>query len=95
LAAGNAGAVLDRFAAPGVCPHINPQGAVKRADPALNAPGRLGNDMPGRQCDPPVFILFQEFLSFLNSHLVIIANFFDLYCPFFVLTFQSKEELAN
>jgi hypothetical protein len=78
LTAGNTGAVFDRFAAPCICPHINPQWAVKGADPALNAPGRFSNDMPGCQRDPPVLILFQEYLSFLNSHLIIIAKFFDL-----------------
>ena len=49
LAAGQAMAVLHRFAPPDVPPHVDPHGAVERADPALDAAARLGHDPSCRE----------------------------------------------
>ena len=49
LAAGQAAAVADRLAAPGVAAHVEPHRAVERAHAALHAPARLGHDPRARQ----------------------------------------------
>lgn len=50
LAAGETVTILDGFPQPDMPAHIQPHGAVERADAALNAPARLGHH-PGRSQD--------------------------------------------
>src|SRR3990170_6008570 len=45
---------------PGVAPHVDPEGAVERADPAFDAARRLGNHMRRDQGAASLYILVEQ-----------------------------------